>query len=547
MQARGRSYRRQIADPLRDGVRLSVTGTSDADVAARVDRIRRAADDLAMGLIDRETAARTIARLACGDLDGAPTIEQLFAAHVATLQPRWAKTSRWLWGYVLAPSFAAKRAHEIDEALVREFDARVRAEGYAQNTAKNAWHLLRAAINRAARDGVIERPPPVMRPGALRGRGVGQWSQVVERPACRSWAEVEALVRSAVEYDADMRQKGRWSDYGPRVALAVSCGLRQGEIGGVCWGDISTRPDGGASIAIYRQVTDGWRRAHPAASTPPDLPKYGRVRRLALSSLAISALGAQRRALEAADASCVAPDAPIFPARLSGSLRDRWRAHADAIRPDVMRVIAERAGLPRASEWSPHCLRHSFATIEALGSQGDWRALQSRTGHADMRTLARYIRSAQDGLALPAQPEAPMLGDDRADVVVGAVDNAAAALDLAVDAASRAQAERRRVAREDRAARRRIEALDGSAFAKLARAWLASPEAQKRAKRPVEVTAWADRRYQAAYHDAMRRQEPRERASLVAKRARAGVLSAWARALERVRAHAATTPSVPPS
>jgi integrase/recombinase XerD len=63
----------------------------------------------------------------------------------------------------------------------------------------------------------------------------------------------------------------------------------------------------------------------------------------------------------------------------------------------VLRVAADRAGLPEAEHISPHTLRHSFAT-HLLAGGADVRVVQELLGHASVTTTQIYTMVTSDTL-----------------------------------------------------------------------------------------------------------------------------------------------------
>lgn len=154
--------------------------------------------------------------------------------------------------------------------------------------------------------------------------------------------------------------------------VAVTTGLRQGEILGLRWGDVDL---GAAALHVRRTLTEENRTGQMVFAEPKTAKSR---RRVELPGIAVACLAAHRAALGAAPH----PDRLVFtdtegnPIRKSNLLRRSFKP------------LLARAGLPQTTRF--HDLRHSAATL--LLAQGVHpKIVQERLGHSTIAlTLDTY-------------------------------------------------------------------------------------------------------------------------------------------------------------
>lgn len=150
--------------------------------------------------------------------------------------------------YVL-PKFGEQMLDAIRREDVKAFIAALRQKGLARNTIRLAVTTLRAVLNAAIEDRLIEHNP---------AHGLGRFVKS-EKPAREAVSlrpsDVEKLLAAA-------REHLEWRDYA-LIATAVRAGLRQGEIAGLRWADVhlgSGPNDPDRCLIIQRNYDRRWSR-----------------------------------------------------------------------------------------------------------------------------------------------------------------------------------------------------------------------------------------------------------------------------------------------
>ena len=517
-----RKLRAQPRNPVRPETRLSVTGRP-AEVAAKLGAIAEVREALKMGTIGQREASLRLSRA----FRGPATWAEACSAYLATCRPAWARKAASIWENRLALAFAKLRIWEADDQALRAWERAELGRGMSPKTQKCSWELLKTIGRRAVAAGMCEAVPWIEYRPAPVPRGL-------RREACTSLAELQALVLAARARDVRARAGGAAGDLALRILIVALCGLRQGEAAGLAWDavELDTEPP---IMRIDFAARDQWASHAPTATRPPDPPKDGR-RVLALHPSAARALRAHREDMQRRGS--WRPAGPVFPRSAGGG----WRSHAEVIDPSTFRAVVAAAGLPRVEKWAPHSLRHTFATLE-LASGGDQRSTMDRTGHSSVAMLQHYLHAA--GRGLPASA-IPLLGPSTLDAVgAGETRPPPPGADILAELVDGA-AEAARARDDDRAEGRRVRALARRRrhggrgrlpvvleLAELAREWVTAGGG---ARRPVAITAHAERHYRRAYLEAQRAGGSVDDARAAGGGARRAFLASWTAAIAAVEA-----------
>jgi integrase len=174
------------------------------------------------------------ARIALGDFrllndQPPPTLEEYAAewiqhyAKVECKKNTWESYDRNLRLYIL-PGFGKLRLPDITRAKVKAFLAeKVAGEKHSRNTIRLMIAPLRAILNHAIEDELIDRNP-VLR--------IGRFYRVhfeARKPTALAPDESQRLLEAAKKF---------YPEYHPLFLCALRAGLRQGELLGLKWGDV---------------------------------------------------------------------------------------------------------------------------------------------------------------------------------------------------------------------------------------------------------------------------------------------------------------------
>lgn len=322
--------------------RRAFAGKRQADVRRRMAALRAELD------AGRSPASpRTVADYLTGWLD----------AERARVRPA---TWRYRDGHIrlyIIPALGPAKLADLAPRDVERMTAAMLERGLAPRTAAGCRTTLRKALSDALRDGLVHRNVAALaRPPRVPGREVDYLDR----------AELRRVLDAAAD-----------DPFGPLVILAATTGLRQGELLGLVWADVTT--DVG-TLTVRRAMALDWSGGRSLAE-----PKTARSRRTVhLPPQAVEALARQREGQDAA--------------REAAGL-DVWQdvegllftdAIGRALTPtDVSRAfhgLLERANVRRVPF---HALRHSWATL-ALASGVPLKIVADNLGHASITVTAAF-------------------------------------------------------------------------------------------------------------------------------------------------------------
>lgn len=170
-----------------------------------------------------------------------------------------------------------------------------------------------------------------------------------------------------------------WRAY---FTVLLLTGLRRSEALGLQWQDLNTEE---MTISVERNVTRDETSEDKIAVRKP---KNGRSRIVPMTETVYDLL-LQRKREQREQVGSVLPNAYIF-----GRADNPYRPIYPTSPTRKMARFIEKNGLKHVS---PHCLRHSFATIGLL-SGADLRVISETLGHASVEVTARHYAAVVDQL-----------------------------------------------------------------------------------------------------------------------------------------------------
>lgn len=331
----------------------SFYGRRRQDVQRKLDEAKR---DLAQGFAPQ---------------DGRLTLGQYLAEWLETCKPPQLRPSTYL-GYEryvrkdLTPTLGAIPLMRLTPLLVQRLYADKLAEGLASTTVRHLHACLRKALQDALRQGIVARnvadlvKAPPMRTVAMR-----VWTP-----------EQVRQVRAAAQGD---RLEALWT-------LALSTGMREGELLGLRWSDVDVEA---GELQIQRALARGVAR-HRELAPPKTAASRRRIR---LTAQAVSALR-RHRALQAEERLVAGPawasagERDLVFTNTVGNALDPTNLIRAAFKP-----LLARAGVPVIRF---HDLRHTAATL--LLKEGiPVKVVSELLGHSDVAlTLRVYAHVLPD-------------------------------------------------------------------------------------------------------------------------------------------------------
>ena len=372
-------FRIQRKDPI-TGKTQSFTGRDKAQLIARVAQFESLRKDLEAGIVTADEVIERRERL----VHGVYTVRQAWEAYFPGLSSTTARAAKAAWTTRLEGPFAELPCCEVTEDKLKAWYEIERRSNIHPKTIANAWDCLRSALRLAIRTRRLDREP------WAEFRIKIPKTKTVKKELCRDIEEVRRLIAECARHDEEQAKKTHgpcFPDLARKYIVAVYLGLRNGELGALGWDDLQLR-SGVPHVIVRHTVNRDWKSEHPEWERPLAPPKNREEVALPLHPEVLRVLMVQKRALKALGH--YRDDGPIFPGN-GGA----WRLHPRTLDPILMKKLVRRA-LPGvdASKFTPHSLRHTFATLTTVALGGDVKRAQRLTRHADVRQLEQYLHEA---------------------------------------------------------------------------------------------------------------------------------------------------------
>jgi integrase len=360
------------------GRRFILTARTPRELESYLHRLDSLRTELRIGLRSIEQIDRELRHLQHG-----PAI--LERAAVSYLErPNLARNTKKRVRSVIDPkgsghlvSLLSKPIAALDAPTLSAWITELERAGLHGTSIGTIWRTLRAIVRHASEKGWIGALPW----GAWRPKLRGAAKREL-REAARSYDELAALLAAAAALDA---ARGPASCLHAMIACAALLGLRQGELAGLRWTDVETL--GLVTTVLVARQWEGQPLKMGAAPMRIETgPELGQI--LAAHAMRLT------------DAGRFARKGPIFPHPKHE--RPTPYSRGQVLSTLNLRACVRRAKLPHVLSWSPHSLRDSFVTLEALAAGGDLRRVAARSRHATIDSLARYLRAHTRNPAPPS-------------------------------------------------------------------------------------------------------------------------------------------------
>lgn len=260
--------------------------------------------------------------------------------------------------YVI-PNLGQKRLRTLNAGDVARMLRTLAAEGKAPNTCRLARSVLRRALRWAEAEGMVTRNVAAIADGVR-----------VPAPEGRTMTPEQA--RQFLDCIAGDQLEAAW-------IVALTLGLRRGEVLGLAWSDLSLDDDP-PTLSVRRSLT-----RLPKLGLRLDDTKTRQSRRtLALPAVTVEALRTHRQRQREAR---LMAGAEWVVSPLGADLVFRT-AFGRAVDPDGFRQATYRATEQALGErWSPHELRHSAASL-LIAAGVPLKQVSESLGHTTIRVTA---------------------------------------------------------------------------------------------------------------------------------------------------------------
>jgi integrase len=378
------------------GRQFTVSGATERELQARLHHVDQLRSGLHLGTTSEDEVDQALRRL----VHGRVSLERIATAYVgqAHLSPN---TRANIAAFVRGPAAELRAAEfsELSAGRVAAWLSKLAGAGASPSTVDCYWRRLSSLARFAAGREWIGRLPWGAYKPTFRGRRASR-----TRESARDLVELARLFEAARALDQERLSAGLLPDIEAKITVGAALGLRQGELAGLRWSDVSAER---LQVTIARQW-DGER-----------LPKGGQKKTLTAVSELFDLLAEHRKELARRGLDLL--DGPVFP-NPKTSRRGAPRAYAkgECLTRRILRAVVTRAQLPDPKAWSPHSLRDTFASLEQRTSP-DLSSLAQRTRHQSLSSLLRYLRAGSrepppPGFALPpAGVACPRLSESNPD------------------------------------------------------------------------------------------------------------------------------------
>jgi integrase len=324
--------------------RRKVSGRTRAEVAAKLRELQRDVED-GVSSANRQVTVQTLA-------------EDWLRHRSGELSPSTLEVRTWAIRQHIVPRLGARRVRDLSADDVARFLEELATSGYARATLDKVRGVLVQVLRHAERQGLLVRNVAAIVPTPPGPRPHGRSLTV---------AQATALLSAARDHPLEAA-----------VIVALSCGLRPGELLGLHWDDVDV--DQGL-LRVRRAVV----RIGGTVQLGP-LKTASSHRQLRLPAHTAQALREHRARQDARRQQLGEgwrDEGLVFPTGI-GTLLDPANLRRG------LRQVTEEAGLGR---WHPHELRHSTASL--LSAAGvPLEQVADVLGHANTRVTSQTYRHA---------------------------------------------------------------------------------------------------------------------------------------------------------
>ncbi len=304
--------------------------------------------------------------------------ERWLAVKEHSVKPRTSLSYRQNVELHIVPAFGKLKLRQLHPASIKVFLVSKLDSGLKRNTVRILHATLRAMLQDAIDDGVLQRNPALGLAKKLRLSGAAESGE--EEIKAMDEPQLRSFLATASEIDAR---------HYPLFFLLARTGLRLGEALALHWEDLDSSR---RSLAVRKTLHA--RRKKGGLKVTTGSPKSGKARDVDMSAQLASMLTKLRvrRCEEALSRGDGEPSPWVFATPAGGPLDE------SAVRKAMRRVL-KRAGLP--THFTPHCLRHTFATL--MIQRGVPLAyIKEQLGHSSIKvtvdTYGRWLPSGDSSL-----------------------------------------------------------------------------------------------------------------------------------------------------